>query len=302
MNACAVLLGARGWLLSWLLVVSSLPTRAAEGPGWQRDPVLSTAAGAADSNRCRGLPLGGHRRGRLPLRRPRNRAPEKPGAPGAAPARGVGFNPGPRPGGAAYGWGPSRACCASTRLPATCGPCPCPCAPTSAPRSKPCFTTRAPTACGWATEPGPLPCWPPPAPQRPLFPVSRVADTDFYFTAETRGLGAWLANDRAGLYHLAPDGRVRRQVQAPAQLLPVPGTWPQRFFSRQGVYVLDSAYRLRAICRWPRLLPELTNRPLRHRQHPRRRGSGAVAARGGRERGPPPPVGDADYLVGRPHR
>ncbi|SFP76656.1 sensor histidine kinase [Hymenobacter arizonensis] len=98
-------------------------------------------------------------------------------------------------------------------------------------------------------------------PQRPLFPVSRVDAAEFYFTAETGGHGVWLTTDRNVLYHLGPDGAVRRKVPAPAQLLPVPGTHPQRFFSRQGLYVLDSAYRPLAICRWPRLLPELTYCP-----------------------------------------
>ncbi|MDJ0366500.1 two-component regulator propeller domain-containing protein [Hymenobacter sp. H14-R3] len=98
-------------------------------------------------------------------------------------------------------------------------------------------------------------------PQAPLFPVSRVAETAFYFTAETGGDGVWLASDRPVLYYLAPNGTVQRQFRVPAQLLPVPGTRPQRFFGRQGMFVLDPAYRLRALCRWPRLLPQMYHSP-----------------------------------------
>lgn len=98
-------------------------------------------------------------------------------------------------------------------------------------------------------------------PQAPHFPLSRVPETAFYFTAETGGDGVWLASDRPALYHLAPTGAVRQQFRVPALLLPVPGTRPQRFLGRQGLFVLDAADRLQPICRWPRQLPQLSYVP-----------------------------------------
>ncbi|QIX62868.1 hypothetical protein HER32_17485 [Hymenobacter sp. BT18] len=99
------------------------------------------------------------------------------------------------------------------------------------------------------------------APLHPLFPVRRVADTDFYFTLETGGSGAWLANDQATLYHLDARGAVCQRLQAPELLLPVAGTRPQRFYSHRALYALDSAGALRPVCRWPRALPEGSDRP-----------------------------------------
>ena len=98
-------------------------------------------------------------------------------------------------------------------------------------------------------------------PQAPHFPVRRVPETAFYFTAETGGDGVWLASDHPALYHLAPTGAVRRQFPVPTLLLPVPGTQPQRFLGRQGLWVLDAANRLQPICRWPRPLPQLAYAP-----------------------------------------
>ena len=98
-------------------------------------------------------------------------------------------------------------------------------------------------------------------PQAPHFPVSRVPETAFYFTAETGGDGVWLASDHPALYHLAPTGAVRRQFRLPALLLPVPGTRPQRFLGRQGLLVLNAANRLQLLCRWPQQLPQLAYAP-----------------------------------------
>ena len=75
------------------------------------------------------------------------------------------------------------------------------------------------------------------------------------------GDGVWLASGHPALYQLAPTGAVRRQFWVPALLPPVPGTQPQRFLGRQGLWVLAAANRLQPICRWPRLLPQLAYSP-----------------------------------------
>ena len=252
--------GSISWLLGWLLTAGSLAARASEGPAWQRDPVLSPlliqqmvtdAAGFRwvatdegvyryDGNEIVSL-KGLVRQGpHLRVEMVSAVALDRAGCLWMGAESGLSrFDP------------------ATGHLLLV----PLPLRPDERPRVRTLLHDPRTDRVWVGYGAGAIAVLAATRPQNPLFPVSRVADTEFYFTAETVGHGVWLANDRAGLYHLAPDGTVRRQVRAPAQLLAIPGTRPQRFFSRRGLYELDAAYRLRAICRWPRLLPEMTNSP-----------------------------------------
>ena len=252
--------GAASWLLAWLLALGAPLARASGGPGWQRDPVLSPfliqqlvtdAAGlrwaATDEGVYRydgneAVPLKS-----LVRRGPRLRV-ELVSA--------LAFDR------AGHLWiggesGLLRFEPATGRLLAV----PLPLGRDESPRVKALLYDPGTDRVWVGYGAGAVVLLAAARPPRVLFPVHRVANSECYFTAETGGHGAWLANDRGMLYHLAPDGTVRRQVRTPAQLLPVPGTRPQRFFGRRGLYVLDAAYRPHALCRWPRLLPELTNDP-----------------------------------------
>ena len=252
--------GPVSWLLAWVLALGAPLARASEGPGWQRDPVLSPfliqqlvtdAAGlrwaATDEGVYRydgneAVPLKSLvRRGpRLRVELVSALAFDRAGRLWIGGESGLlRFDP------------------ATGRLLAV----PLPLGHDESPRVKALLYDPRTDRVWVGYGAGAVALLAAARPQRALFPVRRVADSECYFTAETGGHGAWLANDRGVLYPLASDGTVRRQVRAPAQLLPVPGTRPQRFFGRRGLYVLDAAYRPHALCRWPRLLPELTNGP-----------------------------------------
>ncbi|GAA4000617.1 hypothetical protein GCM10022408_09700 [Hymenobacter fastidiosus] len=253
-------IGTRAWLLGLLLVVSSLAASATEGPGWQRDPVLSSlliqqmvtdAAGFRwvatdegvyryDGNEIVPLKSLVRRGPRLKVEAVSALALDRAGRLWIGAESGLSrFDP------------------TTGRLLVV----PIPLRPDERPKVITLLHHPRSDHLWVGYGVGTVAVFAAIRPRAPLFPVSRVAETAFYFTAETGGDGVWLASDRPVLYHLAPNGAVRRQFRVPAQLLPVPGTRPQRFFGRQGMFVLDPAYRLRALCRWPRLLPELTNQP-----------------------------------------
>ena len=255
-----VSLGALRWLLGLLLAAGSPGARAGEGPSWQRDPVLSPlliqqmvtdAAGfrwvATDEGVYR---YDGYEA--VPLQNLVRRGPR----PRVERVSTLVFD------GTGTLWiGSETGLCRFEPVTGLLQPVTLPLAPDERPRVNALLhdprTGRVWVGCGA----GAVLLFAAARPQQPLFPVRRVADTGFYFTAETTGHGVWVTTDRAMLYHLAPDGTVRRRIQARYPLLPVPGTAPQRFFSRDGLYTLDATYRLHACCRWPVPVPEINDRP-----------------------------------------